>query len=197
LINRFIIPFPKSTPDNTSDAASNITGIGDITYTGWFSPPGKGKITWGFGPSMIFPTASDDLLGLGKFSVGPSLVFVKATPKWVAAAVITNWWSVSGDSDRADINSFYFQPIFTYFLPKKWYATSAPILLANWEAAKDQRWVVPLGAGIGKMFKIGKLPVDLNTHGYYNVVRPDGSADWQMRVQLKFIFPTGQKKKKR
>jgi len=194
LMNRFIIPFPKFTPNSESENANNVTGIGDITYTAWFAPPSKGKVTWGFGPSMIFPTASDDLLGLGKFSIGPSLVFVQATSKYVLAAVITNWWSVGGDSDRADFTSFYFQPIFTYFLPNKWYLSSAPILLANWEVHKDQRWVVPFGAGIGKMFNIGKQPVDLVAAGYYNVVRPDGYANWQLRVQFKLIFAKGKKK---
>jgi len=194
LINRFIIPFPKSTPVAELENEDNIVGIGDISYTAWFSPPGKGKLTWGFGAVTIWPTASDDRLGQGKFSIGPSFVFVKATSKFVAAAVISNWWSVAGDSDRADVNTFYFQYIFTYFLQKKWYVTTAPILLADWEMDSDQRWVVPFGAGIGKMFKIGKLPLDLNAHVYYNAIKPDGYADWQLRVQLKFIFPTGKKK---
>lgn len=194
LINRFIIPFPKSTPVAESENEDNIVGIGDISYTAWFTPPGKGKMTWGFGPVTIWPTASDDRLGQGKFSIGPSFVFVKATPKFVAAAVISNWWSVAGDSDRADVNTFYFQYIFTYFLQNKWYATTAPILLADWEMDSDQRWVVPFGAGIGKMFNLGKQPVDLNLHGYYNAVKPDGFADWQLRVQFKLIFATGKKK---
>jgi len=43
------------------------------------------------------------------------------------------------------------------------------------------------------MFKIGKLPVDLNMHGYYNAIKPDGFADWQLRVQFKLIFATEKK----
>jgi len=193
LINRFIIPVPKSTPDNSSKDAKNITGIGDITYTAWFSPPVKGKFTWGFGPSMIFPTASDDRLGLGKFSIGPSVVLVYVTKKWLGAAVLTNWFSVGGDSERADVNSFYMQPIFSYFLPKKWYVTSAPIILSNWEKESDQRWTVPVGGGFGKMAKIGNLPIDATVQAYYNAVKPDYNADWSLRLQFKLIFPTGKK----
>jgi len=111
------------------------------------------------------------------------------------AAVISNWFSVGGDEDRSDVNTFYFQYILTRFLPKKWYLTSAPINLANWEAEQGQKWTVPLGGGFGKMFTINKLPMDLSTHAYYNVIRPDGAAEWQWRVQLKFIFPTGGKTK--
>ncbi len=194
LINRFIIPFPKFVPSTISEDASSISGIGDITYTGWFSPPGSGKVTWGIGPSMIFPTASDDRLGSGKFSIGPSLVFVYSDPKFMGAAIISNWFSVAGDADRQDINSFYFQYIFTYFLKNKWYASTAPIILANWEADQDQQWTVPFGGGFGKMFKLGKLPVDFQMQGFYNAVKPDYVGDWQLRVQLKLIFPKGKKK---
>ena len=194
LINRFIIPVPKSTPDNSSEDAKNITGLGDISYTAWFSPPGKGKMTWGFGTTMIFPTASDDMLGQGKFLIGPSLVFVLPNEKWMGAAIISNWFSVGGDATRADVNSFYLQYIFTYFLPKKWYVKTAPIILANWEVEKSNRWTVPFGGGAGKMFKIGKLPADFTVQGYYNAIKPETSGDWQLRAQLNLIFPTGEKK---
>ena len=189
LINRTIVPFPKTAPDILSDNGSS-TGLGDITYTAWFSPPGKGKLTWGFGPVTVWPTASSEILGQGKFSIGPSFVFVYGTPKWMLAAIISDWFSVAGDEDRADVNTFYFQPIFTYFLPKKWYLSTAPIILSNWEAEKDQRWTVPLGGGAGKMFTLGKMPMDFQIQSFYNVVRPDGHSDWQLRVQLKLIFPT-------
>ena len=193
MINRFIIPFPKSVPDLTSEDAKNVTGFGDINYTVWFSPPVKGKFTWGFGTVTIWPTASDNFLGQGKFSIGPSVVLVYGTPGWLGAAVISNWVSVGGDEARADVNTFYFQYIFTYFLQNKWYLSTAPINLANWEAAEGQKWTIPLGGGFGKMIP-GKIPLDLQTQAFYYVVKPDGSADWQLRVQLKLIFPTGGQK---
>ncbi len=191
LINRMIVPFPKTAPDLSMENGSSTTGLGDITYTAWFSPPTKGKLTWGFGPVTVWPTASSEVLGQGKFSIGPSFVFVYGTPKWMLAAIVSDWFSVAGDEDRADVNTFYFQPIFTYFLPKKWYLTTAPILLSNWEAEKDQRWTVPLGGGAGKMFTLGKMPMDFQVQSFYNVVRPDGHSDWQLRLQLKLIFPKG------
>jgi len=41
------------------------------------------------------------------------------------------------------------------------------------------------------LINIGKLPLDIQTQGFYNIVRPDGSPEWQWRFQLKFIFPKG------
>jgi len=193
LINRAIIPFPQTVPDKFTESGGSTTGLGDISYTAWFAPPTKSNLTWGIGPVTIWPTATSSELGNGKFSIGPSLVFVYAVPTFMGAAVISNWKSVGGDEDRSDVHTFFFQYILTYFLQNKWYLSSAPLNLANWEAEKDQRWIIPVGGGVGKMFKMGNLPVDLQTQVFYNVVRPDLAAQWQWRVQFKLIFPKGKK----
>ena len=188
LINRAIAPLPKLVPD-VAQSSGSTTGLGDITLMNWFSPQPKGSFIWGVGPVTVWPTASDDKLGTGKFSIGPSAVLVYMTPKWLAASVINAWWSVGGDSDAPDVGIFYWQPIFTYFLPQKWYLVTAPVILADLEADSDQRWIVPLGGGVGKMFNWGKLPLDLTAQAYSYVEAPDGGPDWMFRLQLKFIVP--------
>ena len=67
--------------------------------------------------------------------------------------------------------------------------TSAPIITANWEESGDDRWTVPIGAGVGKIVRIGKLPVNVQGSAYYNVVRPDNAAEWQLRLQVQLLFP--------
>jgi hypothetical protein len=46
-----------------------------------------------------------------------------------------------------------------------------------------------LGAGIGKVFKFGKLPVNSQVSAYYNIARPDFAPNWQLRVQVQLLFP--------
>jgi hypothetical protein len=54
----------------------------------------------------------------------------------------------------------------------------------------NNRWTVPLGGGIGKIFHIGRLPLNTQLSAYYNVVTPDnGGADWQLRAQVQLMFP--------
>ena len=48
---------------------------------------------------------------------------------------------------------------------------------------------MPLGGGSGKIFHLGKLPVNTQLGGYYNVVHPDNGVTWQLRVQVQFMFP--------
>ena len=75
-------------------------------------------------------------------------------------------------------------------LSNGWYVNSTPILTADWTAESDDRWTVPLGAGGGKLVLLGgKLPLNLQTQVYYNVVRPDFGPEWQWRVQVQFLLP--------
>ena len=39
------------------------------------------------------------------------------------------------------------------------------------------------------IFHLGKLPVNAQIGGYYNVVRPDFGPNWQIRAQVQFMFP--------
>jgi hypothetical protein len=50
---------------------------------------------------------------------------------------------------------------------------------------------VPVGGGIGRIFKIGRQPINANLTAYYNVLTPDDiGANWQLRAQWTFLFPT-------
>ena len=208
LINRAIVPFPKTVPgggqengDSLGDGAivgesggdsssERQTGLGDITLMNWYSPEPKGAFMWGAGPVTVWPTATDKKLGTDKFSIGPSVVLVYSKPgKFIAASVINAWWDVAGRDSAKDVGVFYWQPIFNYFLPKKWYLTTAPVITKDLEGESGQKWIVPIGGGIGKMFNWGNQPMDLTAQYYKYVESPDGGPDWAFRLQLKFIFP--------
>jgi hypothetical protein len=97
-------------------------------------------------------------------------------------------WSLDTSSDPS-YNNFLLQPFLNYNLRGSIYINSAPIITANWEADSGDQWTVPLGAGVGRIFHLGKLPVNGQIGGYYNVVKPDDGADWQLRVQVQLMFP--------
>ena len=60
-----------------------------------------------------------------------------------------------------------------YNFPHGFYLTTAPIITANWKADSDNRWVVPVGGGFGKIVKLGRLPLNLQLSAYDNVVTPN------------------------
>lgn len=183
LINRIIAPV-MTQPHTTENSSS--TGLADINYTAWFSPSKVTKFTWGIGPVMQIPMGSElDEFGTREFGLGPSIVALTTIDKWVAGIVVNNVWTF-GDIGE---NKFLFQYFVNYNLPNAWYLVSGPILTANWNAPEGQQWIVPFGGGLGKVFTIGKLPVNLNAHLYYNSVKPDGVGELASRIQLQFLFP--------
>ena len=197
LINRAIIPavisvdgFIEGTPEIPSGAPSvdRKTGIGDINYTLFVSPV-KSTPIWGIGPSLTLKTASEDQLGSGKWSAGPSAVMLWQ-PKWgTFGGLVRQLWSFSGDDNRADVNQFLVEPFINYNLEGGWYIAIDPIITANWDATSSQRWTVPVGGGVGKLFTIGKQPINARVEAYYMVERPDNAPDWQVLGTFVFLFP--------
>ena len=65
---------------------------------------------------------------------------------------------------------------------------SSPVITSNWASTSSDRWTVPLGGGIGRLFKIGKQPVNARMQGLHNAARPDFGPSWQLQVQVQFLF---------
>lgn len=72
MISRTIIPLISQ--DEIQPGAGSQSGVGDVLQSLFFSPKaltGSGW-TWGVGPALLVPTASDDLLGADKWAGGPT-----------------------------------------------------------------------------------------------------------------------------
>ena len=182
-----LISQPAFTPDQ-----DRVFGIGDIQFSAFFSPKKvTGGWVWGVGPIAQLDTATNNRLGQGAWGLGPTAVALHLGKTWVYGALINNVWSVSKDEGRGSVNQMLLQPFINYNFPDSpgRYLTFAPIITADWEADSGQRWVVPLGLGIGQIMRFGKQPVNLQASAYYNVEKPDNAASWQLRLQIQFLFP--------
>ena len=186
LITRTILPVLYV--PSVAKGVSSEAGVGDLQFTGFFSPRDS-EVIWGVGPAFRFPTASNDALGSEKYSAGPSGVVLIMEGPWVYGALIQNLWSFSGESDREDVNDFLLQPFVNYNLDGGWYLTSSPIITANWEANSDNRWVVPVGGGVGKISRIGTQPINTSLQAFYNVETTELGPDWTIRFQFQLLFP--------
>ena len=184
LITRTILPVisqPAFTPMEDRE-----NGLGDTVFTAFLSPKDSGRWIWGAGPVLLLPTSTDDRLGAGEWGAGPSAVALTMRGPWVVGSLFSNVWSFTDDKD---VNFFTWQYFVNYNLDDGWYLTSAPIITANWEADSDDTWTVPFGGGVGKVFRIGNQPMNVSAAAYYNVEKPEFGADWQMRLQVQFLFP--------
>jgi hypothetical protein len=188
LITRIITPIVFQ-PTSSQPVNQGGYGFGDLNPSFFLSPAKPGKIIWGVGPAFILPTATNPVLGQGKWSVGPSVVVLAQPGKWTLGGLVNDVWSFAGQSSRPNVNQMLFQYFINYNLSKGWYITWQPTLTANWEASNGGRWVVPVGGGVGRIMRLGFQPVNLTAQFYGNAVHPPGASPWGLRLQIAFLFP--------
>lgn len=188
LITRTIVPFfaVESGPPGFDSA-----GLGDINTSLFLSPAKSGRVIWGAGPILSFPTATEDLdlYGSGKWSAGPAAVVLTMRGPWVFGALANNVWSYAGDSDRRSVNALLVQPFINYNLQDGWFLVTGPVITADWRADSSERWTVPLGGGFGRVFPIGRQPVNTSLQAFYNVEHPTGGPEWSIRWNFQLLFP--------
>jgi hypothetical protein len=189
LIVRTIVPV-VSQPDITQRRMGTF-GLGDINPSFFLSPARPGKLIWGAGPSFLVPTATDNTLGTGKFSIGPAVVALIQPGKWTLGILVSNLFSVAGPQGRPDVNLMTMQYFVNYNLKKGYYITLQPIITANWNAPRGNTWLTPVGGGVGRVMRLGFQPVNLSVQAYANVKRPDNfpSPTWQLKFQIAFLYP--------
>lgn len=187
LINRGIAPFIYQ-GERVADEGSEV-GLGDFNYQGFFTARNPGPIIWGLGPTITVPTATDDRLGADKWSAGPAFVALAKPGPWLFGTLIQQSWSFAGDNDRDNVNSGSLQYFINYNFCNGTYLTSTPTIVADWDADSDDRFLVPFGGGIGRLFRFGDLPVDIKGQVFYNAEKPEGAATWSAQLQVKFLFP--------
>jgi hypothetical protein len=185
LITRWITPIvyqPRLSPTEGAEF-----GLGNLSPAFFLSPAHSGEIIWGVGAQTWLPTATDKTLGTNKWGAGPAAVALTIQGPWVVGVLANNVWA--GTANQR-VSLLTVQPFVNYNLPHGWYLTSSPIITSNWVAKNNDRWTVPVGGGIGRLFKVDKLPVNTQIQAFYNVVRPTNAPSWTLRFQLQFLFPS-------
>lgn len=191
VITRTILPLvyqPTLAFTPGGDVGDRI-GLGDTQFSAFLSPSNDSGWIWGVGPILQLATATSNLTGNQQWAAGPTAVVLRIDGPWVYGGLVNQLWSYAGDRDNPGTNQLLVQPFLNYNLKNGWYLSSAPVLTANWKAASDNTWTVPVGGGVGKIVRLGKLPLNGQLQAFYNVERPSGGSDWQLRLQMQFLFP--------
>lgn len=189
LITRTILPLVWN--PSLQPAQSVPFGLGPTTFSAFFSPrnPVNGWI-WGAGPVVQLPTITSKTLGSNVWGAGPAFVVVRMDTPWVYGALVNNVFSFGGTSGRGgtSYSVMTINPFVNYNFGGGWFVGTVPIMTANWDTG-GTKWTIPVGLQAGRLIKLGgKLPVNLLVGAYYNAVRPQYGATWQLRAQMAIIF---------
>jgi len=185
------VPFDQlikiTLPIATTPDPECATGLGDIQLFDLASiKQSWGR--WGFGPTLVLPTATSDALGQGKWQVGPAAALIVTRVRNLqAGAVFQNPVSFAGDSDRGRVNALSITPTLTYNLPGGWFGGHSDF---DWtfDWTEGGKAAIPMGLQFGKVFTLGSASFSVSVEGAYNVVHHSGSPDWLLGVELNWIL---------
>jgi hypothetical protein len=183
VISRTIVPIVVV--PRLSATAGVEYGLSNIQPQFFLSPVHAGKFVWGAGPQLWLPTATDHSLGINKWGGGPATVGLFRSGHWLVGSLVSNQFAGVNHvhENQMTIYGFAF-----YNFKRGWYLVSTPIVTADWTAKRDKRWTVPVGGGVGKLFRIGSQPLNARVEYFNNVRTTTGGSDWQLQTQLQFLF---------
>lgn len=108
VITRTIVPFIENR-DIVYDGTTTF-GLSDINFSAFITPAKAGKILFGIGPAITFPTATASILGARKWAAGPTMALMTQRNGWTYIVLARQIWSFAGSKDVPDVSPFYVNP---------------------------------------------------------------------------------------
>ena len=189
MIIRATLPINTVPDPNQPDPKS---GLGDANIFDIFLLTRQGAmLQFGAGPLLVARTATSSVLGTGKWQAGGAAVVVfLPDPNFLLASLITYSHSFAGDDDRPTQSVFSPQYLLNVQIGGGFYVRSTPTWTFDFVSGN---YVIPFGAGIGKVSKIAGVVVNSYIEPQYSILHHGvGQPAIQIASGLNFQFPSGQ-----
>ncbi|MGB5499041.1 MAG: hypothetical protein WBM77_08950 [Maribacter sp.] len=211
-VNLFIrpnIPIYLSQPVFGANGFENVGfNLGNISADVAVGKTWPSKTITILGAFGSFRTATNDALRSNYTLLGPEIMVAQLF-KWGAiGAMVNHAWSVN--SLDADVDSFTVladdmwaasatgqsasitagQYFYVVNLKNAWQITGQPTWSYNHNAEEGNKLTFPIGTGVNKVTRFGKLPVKLSLQYWYYVASPDTfGPQHQIRLQIAPVVP--------
>jgi hypothetical protein len=162
------------------------SGLGDFNIFDAIKLTPDGATTeLGVGPLVVAPTATNSALGSGKWQAGAAGVIIHPLPGGSLLGALITWQhDFAGDKDRPGTNVAAFQPIGTFGIGGGYYVRSSAIWLFDF---RNDRYLFPLGLGVGKVFKVGEAVTNAFIEPQFSVYhKGQGLPVWQLFFGMNF-----------
>jgi hypothetical protein len=183
IITRTIVPFIENR--NVFSPASTTFGLSDVNFSAFLTPVKPGRILWGIGPAVAFPTATASRLGAEKWAAGPTLAIMKQVKGWTYILLARQMWSFAGHQDVEDVSPYFVNPGIGYSFASGAGLGANVEVSGNWTDSSNTQAFLNFSASMVSKFgnqlvsfSLGpRLPLTSGTLG-----------DWGLRTGFTLIF---------
>lgn len=186
LLMRISAPLTTIAMPDVNNVVGTTNGLGDINALLAYSFVSNATTTLGGGIMLTAPTATEKILGTGKWQGGLSLVgFSSKSPVFQYGALVTWQTSFAGDKDRSKTNNGAFQYFAFWQLGQGYYLRSAPIWAFDF---KNKQYNIPFALGVGKVIKINNTVFNLFVEPQYTMLHKGMQPQVQMFAGINIQF---------
>src|SRR5580704_18775 len=179
--------FRLKLPIVTSAPATAVTGAGALAlYDLAVADGSRGR--WLEGVTARVPTAQNDSLGNGKYSIGPAFGYETQHGPWTLGFFRQDFFSVIGPTSRSPVAQSNIEPTVTLALRSGWsIGLSSMTITYDWV---HNEWTeVPVGLRAAKRFSGGLSPLEASVEMEQNLADVKGAPGWTIRTLLKWTLP--------
>lgn len=152
---RFDLPFVLSNGTSSDNPDGHMEfGTGDFLAQAALIDTVTDRFAYGAGLRTVFPTASEDQFGSGKYRLVPIVGARYKVPEVSRGSflqlVVRYDFDVGGDAQRSHVNRLRFSPTFNLALPQHWFVTLFPSQDIVLNTIGGKRWFVPADFLVGR-----------------------------------------------
>ena len=185
---RMDMPFLR-TNDPNNPGMSGHRGASDLAVTaGWraYNTPEYALLV---GATSTFPTAAQDTLGFGKYTVGPAVATARFLPRLESFLIglLQYQTSVGGDPSRKDVSLFSVTAQVNSFWGQRWWTIVQSVWQVDFERSGKSSMVMEFEGGrnlIGRFEAYIRPGVGI----YGRDVA--GAYIWNIEVGVRYMFPS-------
>lgn len=211
-VNLFVrpnIPVYFSQPVYGADGFKNVgVNLGNISADVAVGKTWPSKTITILGAFGSFRTASDKSLKSNFTMLGPEFMVAQLFSWGAIGALVNhswslnsldsnvndftvladNFWATSEVGEKASVTAG--QYFYVVNLENAWQITGQPTWSYNHKAPKGNRFTFPIGTGVNKVTRFGKLPVKLSLQYWYYIASPDAfGPQHQLRLSISPVVP--------
>ncbi len=206
---RPLIPIYLSQPVIGDEGFTKEGGLGNISADVAVGKTWPAKWITLVGVFGGFPTASNKALRSKQVTLGPEIMVAKLTGFGALGLIVSHAWGVGDPSDPDDASSAVIpddywitadgspsasvtagQYFYTINLKEGWQITASPTYAYNHNGSDGNKFTFPIGTGVQKVLRAGKIPLRLGVQYWYYLAAPDtfGPAH-QLRFTVAPVIP--------
>ena len=149
------------------------------------------------GLAIVFPTSEDGTAKRGQYLLGPEFVFGKVASWGLYGAKLKHLEGIGEGGNEYDDGFLWdtsettAEIFFAYAMGNGWQIELNPTILYDWEALDDHEWTIPIGVGVSKTMRLGRVPIKFGVDLEKFLVSPDRlGPDWRITLSITPVLST-------